>query len=174
MLLLGKPFSKWWLLPIAALFVVIAPVVLIALFGISHVVGDLVGPPAMWDRPTKTPSSIELAGTYSEIKRTDNPEAPRTSVISGLILRSDGTMEAHDLPVAWPNACILSGAGTWDIGGAGSQEMVSLKLQRPTSNGTCKPENYTGFEIGGKAKPHRLYWIESDPDLGSDRVLLQH
>jgi hypothetical protein len=158
MRIFGKQVSKWWLLAILPVLVVASPFLLILFFGANNLAGAIVGPPAIWNRPSTSPPRADLVGMYFESKRRE--DTPSYNPHSSVTLGADGTMEVDGLP---SDSCTLSGTGRWT--GPDDEQRIDLILV--TSKGDCKPGSYSAFELSGHAKPYRLYWVIGDPDSGT-------
>lgn len=159
----GKQISRWWLLlliPIALLCVLVLPFLF---FAGNNLAGAIVGPPAIWNRPSGTPAQADLAGRYVETKRTwDRKENGPQAVLD---LKSDGTMMVRALPDdRITSVCTLSGSGMWMADG----QQINLDFVSDGTPGTCESGNMAGNpQIAGRSGPYELYWIFGDPDSGT-------
>jgi hypothetical protein len=155
--------SNWWLLVLVPIAIISVPLLLFGLIVGGHVVGGIVGPPAIWNRPSKLPARADLAGSYRESKRHWQGHTATTP--ASLTLDSDGTMTVSNLPDSnGETDCILSGKGRWS--GPDEHSGVVLFLQQNDNSATCKTGGYGSFEIAGRSTPNTLYWVLGDPDSG--------
>jgi hypothetical protein len=159
----GRQISNWWLLLFGALLLLASPLLLMGFFMSNNLAGAIFGPPAIWNRPSKPPSTGDIAGSYRESERHWQDHA--TTTRATLSLNSDGTMTVTNLPDSnGETGCILSGKGTWSE--PDGESKVVLFIQQNDSVATCKTGGYGSFEIAGHSKPYSLYWVLGDPDSG--------
>jgi hypothetical protein len=159
----GRQVSKWWLLllpPIVMLGVLALPLMF---FAGNNLAGAIIGPPAIWNRPSQTPARADLVGRYVETKRTWDRE--ENGIKAMLELKSDGTMTVRALPDdRITSLCTLSGSGKWKADG----QVIDLDFNSEGTPGTCESGNMGGNpQIAGRSKPYELYWILGDPDSGT-------
>src|ERR1700751_5087645 len=86
---------------------------LMGFFAANNLAGAILGPPAIWERPSTTPARRDIVGDYHETRRTVTGAQTDQAFFS---LRDDGTMVVEGLPVEfYPKTCTLSGRGTWSV-----------------------------------------------------------
>jgi hypothetical protein len=144
MKILRRRLSNWWLLVFVPIAIISVPLLLFGLIVGGHIVGGIVGPPSIWNRPSTPPARADLAGSYRESERhwQDHTTATPTT----LTLNSDGTMTVANLPDSnGETQSILSGKGRWS-GPDGNSGLV-LFIQQYDSAATCKTGGYGSFEI---------------------------
>ena len=163
MQLISRNISKWWLLLFALVVLLGIPILLSGLIVGGHIVGGILGPPAIWERTRHSPQRIDLVGTYMEAERHwDHSKIGQNATLE---LRPNGSMSVHALPLDnGMHVCMLSGTGKWE-GPRGDQEL-DLDLISDGAPDSCKSGNYGSLELAGNARPYRLYWVLSDPDSG--------
>jgi hypothetical protein len=163
MRMMGRELSRWWLLLLCVPFAL--PLLLGGLFLGNDLAGAIVGPPAIWHRPSHTPPLEDLIGDYVESER--HLDSVMGTAVATLSLRADGTMSVRGIPVdEYPTYCILSGEGRWGLVNDGDAK-VDLYLMSLADGGTCKLGQYGDFELGSRSKPFKLYWVVGDPDSGT-------
>jgi hypothetical protein len=169
MKILGRHFSSYWLLLIIPVLAVSLPILLVAMFAASHVVGAIIGPPAIWNRPFASPRSSDLVGSYHETERhwQDGTDSGSAS----LTLNGDGTMVVTNLPESnGITKCILFASGTWRIE-RDDDSQIDLTILKVDPMMTCKleglPYGISGvLNVTGHSQPYSLYWTLGDPDSG--------
>lgn len=160
----GRRISRWWLLLLVPVILFGIPLLLLGLIVGGHIVGGILGPPAIWERTRRSPPHADLVGTYIEVER--HWDHSKTGPNARLQLRPDGSMSVHALPLDdGMHICMLSGTGQWE-GPRGDQEL-GLDLISDGAPDSCKSGNYGSLQLAGNAKPYRLYWVLSDPDSGT-------
>ena len=160
----GKHLSRWWFLGLL-LCVPLCVLALPFLTGLSNAVGSTIfGPPAIWDRPTRSVSASDLYGTYEEVKR--NIENGQRGSKARLIFAPSGSVEVSGLPYEfYPKTCLVSGVGTWAWSGDGSS--IDMKIVSNQSPGACDTTSYGNMlVVAGRSRPYRLYHSVGDPDSG--------
>jgi hypothetical protein len=143
------------------------PILLTGFFVANNLAGAILGPPAIWERPSNTPPYQDLVGEYQEIsRRTEDATHGNAS----LILRADGTMVIDGLPYEfYPKSCIVRGTGRWN-GPRSDDQRIDLVITHETHEEgpeVCASGEYFGLEVTGHSKPYGLYWIIGDPDSGT-------
>jgi hypothetical protein len=159
----GRQVSKLWLLLLLPLGVLALPVMLTLFFAANNLAGAIIGPPAIWNRPSQPPDEADLVGRYVETKRVwDGKE---DHVKATLELNRDGTMTVRGLPDdRITSVCNLSGSGTWRVDG----QVIDLNFASDGTPGACESVNVGGNpQIASRSRPYRLYWILGDPDSGT-------
>jgi hypothetical protein len=151
------------MLLLVPILVLVAPMLLMGFFAGNQLVGAIIGPPAIWERPSLTPAHRDIVGDYHETRRTP---AQAQVIPTSLSLRDDGTMVVEGLPYEfYPKTCTLSGTGRWS-GPDGEDQQIYLVITSKERPGVCVPGEYAGLEITGRSKPYGLYWVIGDPDSG--------
>lgn len=160
----GRDVSKWWLLLVAALVILGVPMLLGLFFLGNNLAGAILGPPAIWNRPSHSPGRDELAGRYVETKRNWDREQKGPDAM--LDLKIDGTMTVSNLPEDdIDSTCNVSGSGSW--GGPDENMRIDLIVTSVAGPASCAPDTYPLMEIAGHSKPYKLYWVLGDPDSGT-------
>jgi hypothetical protein len=130
----------------------------------SHAIGGVLGPPAIWDRPTHTPRRTELVGSYYEFKRTGVRE--KGAAGAQIELRGDGSMHISALPTDdTTSTCNLSGDGKWGVPDGDNQLTFSIKSDG--AEDSCPSGSYSFAALTGHAAPYQIYWVLGDPDSGT-------
>lgn len=162
----GSHISNWWLLLPGVLIVICSPLLLIGFFSANNLAGAIIGPPAIWNRPSHLPPRKEVVGDYVESKRQLDREMG--TQLAWLSLKADGTMAVYGLPVdQYPGYCILSGEGRWGLQGLDHLGNVDINVLTANAANTCKAGDYSDIELVGRSIPYKLYWIVGDPDSGT-------
>lgn len=159
----GRRISAWWLFLAAPILIFGPYVLLMGFFAANSFAGAILGPPAIWERPSGTPAHRDIVGDYRETRRTAaQAEVNRAS----LSLNDDGTMVVDGLPYEfYPKTCTLRGTGRWS-GPHGEDQQIYLVVTSKEGPGVCVSGEYAGLEITEHSKPYGLYWIIGDPDSG--------
>jgi hypothetical protein len=148
-----------------------APVLLMGFFAANNLAGAILGPPAMWERPSSTPPNQDIAGEYQESFRQTGDQTHGKA--ASLTLWADGTMAVDGLPYEfYPKTCTVSGTGRWN-GPDGEDQQIYLVVTSKDGPGVCASGEYPGLEVTGRSKPYGLYWVIGDPDSGTG-VRLSH
>jgi hypothetical protein len=145
------------------ILILAAPLLLMGFFAANNLAGAILGPPAIWERPSSIPAHLDIVGDYHETRRTAaQAEVNRAS----LSLKDDRTMVVDELPYEfYPKTCTLSGTGRWS-GPDGEDQQIYLVITSKERPGVYVPGEYAGLEITGRSKPYGLYWVIGDPDSG--------
>ena len=131
-------FSNWWLVVLVPIAIISVPMLLLGLIVGGHLVGAIVGPLAIWNRPLNPPVRTEIVGTYHEVKR--NWQESLGSPSATLRFNDDGTMAVTNLPqYDGIKSCILSASGTWRIS-PDDNSGVDLTVLKTDGATTCKLE----------------------------------
>jgi hypothetical protein len=176
-----RRISNWWLVLIV-LVLLLTPFALIV--G-GHVVGGIVGPPAVWRMPRKMPDRELLVGTYVESSNNIYGASSEYANVAGskpgsaeITLNEDGLMTVQDLPVddttgsqsGKSRICLMSGTGRWEAKFADPGESLSLFLNNATSPSlalkSCDPKYGLSAAFMGQSKPYAIYLGVGDPDSG--------
>lgn len=157
----GKQVSNLWLLLLLPIAVLVFPLMLPLIFVVSNLAGAIIGPPAIWNRPSHSPAESDLVGRYVETKRVWDGKDDH--VKATLELRIDGTMIVRGLPDdRITNVCNLS--GTWRV----DDQVIDLNFISDGTPGACGSESMAGNpQIAGRSSPYKLYWVLGDPDSGT-------
>jgi hypothetical protein len=162
----GKQISAWWMLLAIPIFILGAPVLLMGFFAANNLAGAILGPPAIWERPSSTPPHQDIVGEYQEIARQTEDQTHGNA--ASLALRADGTMVVDGLPYEfYPKTCTISGTKRWS-GPDGDDQRIYLVVTSKEGRGVCASGQYPGLEVTGRSKPYGLYWVIGDPDSGTD------
>ena len=152
MRLFGRTISRWWLLLTIPLVVLGAPVLLILFFAGNNLAGAILGPPAIWNRPSGAIQPTDLVGKYVETKRRS--EWPKFGPGAVVELYANGTMQMSNLDTS----CTSTGTGRWQV-------MPDQKVAIHIESGQC--ETWIDMEIVGRSKPYGFYEPFGDPDSGN-------
>jgi hypothetical protein len=160
----GRNVSPWWMLFAIAILVISSPLLLMGFFAANNFAGAILGPPAIWHRPSSSPPHQDMVGQAQEKRRHSEKDIHQNP--ADLTLRADGTMVVEGLPYEfYPNTCTIAGTGTWK--GPDSNQTIDLFVAGSGKPGVCASNSYSMLEITGRSKPYGLYWVIGDPDSGN-------
>jgi len=163
MRILRTEISRWWLLLLVPVLIACLPILGFALIVAGHVVGGIIGPPAIWQKTRTTPSPAALAGRYIETERQwQGHTKPSSKAL--LVLSEDGSLQVSGLPESDGSiSCVLSGTGKW-INYNGTT--IDLAIASDGRSGSCASGTYGSVALTRQSPPYKLHWVLGDPDSG--------
>jgi hypothetical protein len=171
--------KRWlWLIPGIPAGILLLLLLPIALIAGGNVAGSFFGPVNVWNRTTQIPPDADVAGVYrySEGGSVNDPDfhvmVPDNSSFT---LKPNHELVVHNLPkldgFGKPTGCAYNGTGKWGIGGNGEGfslnfDVTSALPANPGDLPSCTPEHFGAFDILGKSRPYRFWYVIGDPDTG--------